>query len=477
MQKVQIHGTKIFIIRIIVDRYCQKISNGKSPPVGTIEEWESFTKEMELITPDRSVLPYLWLPVTEGDPEEPLSTGHWPPHEIVDGESVKLEVIEETWRNFYTGERIPTDWAKPYYSSDNDTNYGSAYQCMGLYTDEAWGDSWYEMPCYTYDQGCPCSYPTTPLLRLRGYCETTLIGDNLFQPKQSPDDPNHMVIQGQLWSTIEYNDSRSIWILSDRKTEVTAISKVNKLSFAIGKHKWYVTNDDYSCNEGKPYELWMKLTGCKSDDGEFTCDDGQCIKMEERCNQIPDCRDESDEVGCQVVLLKASYNKEIPPITKDVGGKALPADVSISITLMKVVEIEEVDHSIHLQFQISMMWRENRVQYHNLKEKTSLNALTRYDIEQLWLPLIIYDNTDQKQETRLGAPWEWMTQVLVSKEGNFTRTDYLEVDEAEVFQGSENNLTMTQTYTLEFQCEYVLQRYPFDTQVSTLGITDVLSEY
>ena len=144
---------------------------------------------------------------------------------------------------------------------------------------------------------------------------------------------------------------------------------------------------------------------------------------------------------------------------------------------MKVVEIEEVDHSIHLQFQISMMWRENRVQYHNLKEKTSLNALTRYDIEQLWLPLIIYDNTDQKQETRLGAPWEWMTQVLVSKEGNFTRTDYLEVDEAEVFQGSENNLTMTQTYTLEFQCEYVLQRYPFDTQVSTLGITDVLSEY
>ena len=33
---------------------------------------------------------------------------------------------------------------------------------------------------------------------------------------------------------------------------------------------------------------------------------------------------------------------------------------------MKVVEIEEVDHSIHLQFQISLKWKENRVKYQNL---------------------------------------------------------------------------------------------------------------
>ena len=40
-----------------------------------------------------------------------------------------------------------------------------------------------------------------------------------------------------------------------------------------------------------------------------------------------------------------------------------------------------------------------------------------------------------------------------------------EVDEAEIFEGAENTLTMTQTYTWEFQCQYQLQRYPFDTQV------------
>ena len=54
--------------------------------------------------------------------------------------------------------------------------------------------------------------------------------------------------------------------------------------------------------------------------------------------------------------------------------------------------------------------------------------------------------------------------MLVVKEGNFIRSGLDEVDEAEDFEGGENTLTMTQTYTLNFQCKYVLQKYPFDTQ-------------
>ena len=140
--------------------------------------------------------------------------------------------------------------------------------------------------------------------------------------------------------------------------------------------------------------------------------------------------------------------------------------VSISIVLMKVVEIEEVDHSIHLQFQISLKWKENRVQYQNLKKETSLNALTDEDIKTIWLPLIVYDNTDQKEVTRLGVDWEWATRVTVTREGNFTRSTDKEVDEVELFEGAENRLTMNQTYTWEFQCQYELANYPFDAQVT-----------
>ena len=96
-----------------------------------------------------------------------------------------------------------------------------------------------------------------------------------------------------------------------------------------------------------------------------------------------------------------------------------------------------------------------------------MNSLSEEDIETIWLPLIFYDNTDQKASTRLGeyGNGEWMTRVTVKREGNFARSPIEEVDEAEIFEGSDNKLTMNQTYTQEFQCQYKLQRYPFDTQV------------
>ena len=51
----------------------------------------------------------------------------------------------------------------------------------------------------------------------------------------------------------------------------------------------------------------LKLTGCR--DGEFTCSDGQCISMQQRCDQIIHCRDESDEDSCKLIVFKADMYK------------------------------------------------------------------------------------------------------------------------------------------------------------------------
>ena len=60
----------------------------------------------------------------------------------------------------------------------------------------------------------------------------------------------------------------------------------------------------------------------------------------------------------------------------------------------------------------------------------------------------------------------WSTYVTVTREGNFTRSGLDVMDEIEIFKGTENKLTMNQTYTWPFQCQYELKRYPFDTQVN-----------
>merc|ERR1712212_1360321 len=103
---------------------------------------------------------------------------------------------------------------------------------------------------------------------------------------------------------IEYNDTSSQWILTNANSDVRAVSRATKVSYVLGKHEWTISNDE--CGKGKPYSTMLKLTGCK-EEGEFTCNDGQCIKMEERCNQVPDCRDESDERGCKLIILKEGY--------------------------------------------------------------------------------------------------------------------------------------------------------------------------
>ena len=143
----------------------------------------------------------------------------------------------------------------------------------------------------------------------------------------------------------------------------------------------------------------------------------------------------------------------------------IPITINVSIVLLKIVEIKEENHAIEFQYEIIMKWRDNRLTYQNLKEDTSLNALPEVDIKKLWLPLVIYANTDQKVTTRLGMEWEWDTYITVTKQGNLTRSDLDSLHEIETFKGSENTLTMRQTYTYKFQCDFLLEKYPFDTQV------------
>ena len=140
---------------------------------------------------------------------------------------------------------------------------------------------------------------------------------------------------------------------------------------------------------------------------------------------------------------------------------------------MKIVRIEEVSHMITLQFENVLNWNEVRATYQNLKFETALNALTEAEAHQLWLPYAIFDNTDDKEAVQLDD--DIKTTLVVSREGEFTRGGLEIVDEVEVFRGSENSLALSQTHSKRFQCQYRLNNYPFDTQVSPSLLSLLLS--
>ena len=176
-----------------------------------------------------------------------------------------------------------------------------------------------------------------------------------------------------------------------------------------------------SCNQGFKFMLGKMIDD--GEDGEFTCNDGQCVSMEDRCDHWPDCEDGSDEKDCKLFSLAEGYNKVVPPYVK-VDSKTrsvAPVPIDVSLKLMKMMGIDERENTIDLQFEITLEWKDHRMTYNNLKRDSYRNALTYPEKETIWLPIMIYSNTDQKETTRLGWIEEWSTSVVVSRDDNFTR--------------------------------------------------------
>ena len=417
-------------------RYLCENLNGRMTSVETPEDYESFRVRARYLNPilnfDGSNSISAWLPIRRES----------------DGR----------WKDIYTNNTHTSEWNAGFPSPA--ASKGCAIGSLGK-------ANWY---CIHTGGGwrCSCSFLKPPFLTMRGLCADSRI-DQTWMPYNSPLD-GETTYYGNRKSFARFLKADNQWRMDTYVYNTVAMSNEISGRFMLGKQKWKVEGDNKKCSGEPFYMATLKLTGCDPE-GEFTCDDGQCIKMERRCDQVtgkePNCRDESDENGCQLIVFKNNYNKNIPPFE---GGTVPITKVNISLSLMKVVEIEEVDHSIHLQIQISMQWKENRVSYHNLKQKTSLNALSEHDVNKLWLPLVVFDNTDQKETTRLGehGNGEWITRVTVTREGEFTRNGVDSVDEAEIFEGAENRLTMNQTYTHQFHCHYFLQLYPFDSQAKNL---------
>ena len=188
--------------------------------------------------------------------------------------------------------------------------------------------------------------------------------------------------------------------------------------------------------------------------------------MEKRCDQIVDCPDKSDETECSLVEIESGYDKKVPPFDVDEESHIVAVTVNISTTLMNVLKISEVDHTIELKFGISLVWYENRVKYHNLKTNVALNMLSDAELSSIWIPYIIFRNTDDDEAVTIGSV---KTEASVTREGLFQRSPPEIADEIEIFNGKDNKITLNQTHSKEFHCTYLLHYFPFDVQVAFLS--------
>jgi len=71
----------------------------------------------------------------------------------------------------------------------------------------------------------------------------------------------------------------------------------------------------------------------------------------------------------------------------------------MSCDIWRVLEINEVGSYIALQFELSLEWRDPRLKFVNLKTDSDLNTLNAKEKNKIWVPEIIFLNTEKLDTT------------------------------------------------------------------------------
>ena len=161
---------------------------------------------------------------------------------------------------------------------------------------------------------CEVSSPTRKM-HLRGLCSLALFDRDYTYLIGKDGRPMYL---GYRSSVIFYDQEASAWVWYDRKdNRSVAVSSSPEASLFVGLHTvdFSGVKDDkcHSGPVGASRVKQVKMTSCSK--GEFTCNDGQCIDMEERCDQTTNCLDKSDEENCRMVNMEVGRSQILTPST------------------------------------------------------------------------------------------------------------------------------------------------------------------
>ena len=67
----------------------------------------------------------------------------------------------------------------------------------------------------------------------------------------------------------------------------------------------------------------------------------------------------------------------------------------------QVLNLEEVESTMTMQYNLLLEWRDTRVTFRNLRHETFLNTMGKEDALKVWYPKVLFYNTEGMEETKV----------------------------------------------------------------------------
>jgi hypothetical protein len=175
-----------------------------------------------------------------------------------------------------------------------------------------------------------CSFSELPVLTLNGLCYSVDADWNYYIHL---DEANRIsYYEGyKAYNIIKINNRWTIQTKSGAKTRFDIYqSSETEDRYPVGRSIWNMSVPICEINEEERQSI--SFSKCHFGN-EFTCTSGHCIDLKKRCDNVPDCVDKSDEVGCKLIIRPDTYREIQPPEPMN-RSEALPITTQVMINLL-----------------------------------------------------------------------------------------------------------------------------------------------
>ncbi|XP_071749061.1 uncharacterized protein [Lepeophtheirus salmonis] len=313
------------------------------------------------------------------------------------------------------------------------------------------------------DLGCDyllysqCEPRFSKYFQMRGLCkDQDEIESEYYIEDIGSDDGHTLAFTGFEKNNIfKYKNS---WVITSdlQKDKILGFYNGSK-EYPVGRNDWYITG--FCSGEYHVIRKTRLILSKCNDAVDFTCNNGDCITLNKRCNEVSDCTDGSDEESCKTIWV-SNYRKEFPPAKMSQGKKF---SIQVELFVLKILSIDEKNNKFSLKVEVKLRWQDVRVIFFRLS-KDIPSILTEEEKNLIWVPMIYFENSvDSSLSIVVDRQSEISSLTNSNNDGHLT--DLSHTQESIYFPGESAYLYYKRRYDIVFYCHFKFEHYPFDSQI------------